>query len=47
MKQIGIFNESERLERLRSMGDPLVQLSEYVDFELFREGLNEVYARGF
>jgi len=45
MKQIGFFDEGTRLERLRSMGDPLVKLAEYVDFEMFREGLNEVYTK--
>ena len=45
MKQIGFFDEGERLERLRSMGDPLVKLAAYVDFEMFREGLNEVFAK--
>lgn len=39
--QFGFFDESIRLRRLSDMGDPLVKLSEAVDFEFFRPVLDK------
>jgi IS5 family transposase len=43
--QFGFFDESNRLRRLSSMGDPLEGLSQVVDFEMFRPLLNGVFKR--
>ena len=36
MKQINIFAEQNRLERISKMGDPLEKVSAHIDFEVFR-----------
>ena len=36
MKQYNFLAESNRLERLSKMGDPLEKLGEHIDFEIFR-----------
>jgi IS5 family transposase len=43
MKQIGFFDEDNRLHRLSEMGDPLEKIAEAVDFEIFRPLLNEIF----
>jgi hypothetical protein len=43
--QFGFFDESNRLRRLSSMGDPLEEISEVVDFEMLRPVLDEVFKR--
>lgn len=39
--QPSFFDESERLEKLSKLGDPLVALKKYIDFELFRPLLEQ------
>jgi IS5 family transposase len=39
------FDEAERLEKLSSLGDPLVHLTQSIDFELFRPSLEKVFTR--
>ncbi len=41
MKQPGLFDIDYRLESLSKFGDPLEKLKEVVDFELFREELEQ------
>jgi len=36
MKQKGFFDENDRLEELSRMGDPLVKLNEFINWEDFR-----------
>jgi IS5 family transposase len=43
--QFGFFDESNRLRRLSSMGDPLEKISQVVDFEIFRPVLDGVFKR--
>jgi IS5 family transposase len=38
---IGLFSANERLDKLTALGDPLVFLSEQIDFELFRPLLEQ------
>jgi IS5 family transposase len=45
--QFGFFDESNRLKRLSSMGDPLEDISRVVDFELFRPALDSIFAREY
>ena len=44
MKQINIFSEYNRLERLSEMGDPLEKVATAVDFEIFRSILSEIFS---
>lgn len=39
--QPSFFDDSERLTALRRLGDPLMELSKYIDFEIFRPKLEE------
>ena len=34
--QPSFFDEAEKLEKLSKLGDPLVALKEYINFEMFR-----------
>lgn len=43
--QFGFFDESNRLERLSSMGDPLEKIAEAIDFEMFRPVLERIFKR--
>ena len=43
MKQIGFFDEDNRLHRLSELGDPLEKVSNPVDWEIFRPILNTVF----
>lgn len=43
--QFGFFDESNRLGRLSSMGDPLEKIAQAVDFEIFRPVLAQVFKR--
>ena len=43
MKQIGFFDEDNRLHRLSELGDPLEKVSKPVDWEIFRPILNTVF----
>ena len=45
MKQLGLFDESNRLEDLSNLGDPLEKLNGAVDWELFEPVLNRVFKR--
>ena len=45
MKQIGIFDESNRLKKLSSLGDPLEKLNSVIDWRLFEGTLNKVFAK--
>lgn len=40
----GFFDEQEALEKLSKLKDPLDRLSKHVDFEVFRETLEKIYA---
>jgi transposase len=44
-QQFGFFDESNRLRRLSSMGDPLEGIASVVDFEIFRPILDGVFIR--
>jgi IS5 family transposase len=39
--QPSFFDDSERLAALRRLGDPLMELSKHIDFEMFRPKLEE------
>lgn len=41
----GLFDEWEQLGRLSELGDPLEKLSQRIDFEVFRETLDEIYTK--
>lgn len=41
--QPSFFDEAERLAALTALKDPLVELRQHIDFELFRPKLNEVF----
>lgn len=41
----GLFDMHEVLEKLTSLGDPLVLLDKYTDFEIFRSELNIIFKR--
>ena len=43
--QTSFFDESKRLAALSRLGDPLEQLSKYVDFEIFRPVLTEAFQK--
>lgn len=43
--QFGFFDESNRLNRLSRMGDPLEAISRVVDFEMFRPVLSDIFVR--
>lgn len=45
MKQIGIFDESNRLKKLSSLGDPLEKLNSVIDWRMFEGALNKVFAK--
>jgi IS5 family transposase len=45
MKQIGLFDESNRLKKLSSLGDPLEKLNSVIDWRLFEGTLNKVFAK--
>ena len=40
-KAVGFFDEDFRLHKLTQLGDPLMRLSEGIDFEIFRPILTE------
>ena len=40
-KDLGLFDQDFRLEKLSKLGDPLERLSKGIDFELFRNLLTE------
>lgn len=42
MKQRGFFDESDRLEQLSELGDPLEKLSSVIDWEIFRPAITRV-----
>lgn len=41
MKQLGFFDFDIRLDRINKAGDPMVQLNDTVDWEIFRSTLDE------
>ena len=43
MRQIGLFDEDNRLSRLSEMGDPLEKVAKTIDFEIFRPILDKVF----
>ena len=43
--QPSFFDEAEKLEKLSKLGDPLVALKKYLDFEMFRPLLEQASAR--
>jgi IS5 family transposase len=43
--QFGFFDESNRLQRLSSMGDPLVKIMQVINFEIFRPILDSVFKK--
>ena len=45
MKQINLFAESNRLDRLSKIGDPLEKVASTIDFEIFRPVLDEAIPR--
>jgi transposase len=44
--QPSFFDQSDKLEKLSKLGDPLVDLKRYIDFETFRELLEKELDRG-
>jgi IS5 family transposase len=44
-KQIGLFDEANRLERLSELGDPLEKLTAALNFEIFRPLLNAIFGK--
>ena len=40
---LGLFDDQFLMEKLTKLGDPLQKLSEYIDWEIFEEPLNEVF----
>jgi IS5 family transposase len=42
MRQRGLFDELDRLQELRDLGDPLIILSEKINWESFRKTLNRI-----
>jgi hypothetical protein len=40
-----VFDEAERLDKLNKLGDLLVHLTNYIDFEFFRPSLGRVFVR--
>lgn len=45
MKRINLFAESNRLDRLGTIGDPLEKVASTIDFEIFRPLLDEAIPR--
>ena len=45
MKQIGLFDESNRLKKLSALGDPLEKLNCVIDWRMFEDMLNKVLAK--
>lgn len=45
MKQIGFFDESNCLRKLSKLGDQLEKLNQAIDWHIFEEVLNRVFAR--
>ena len=45
MKQIGLFDESNRLRKLSKLGDPLEQLNRVIEWHMFEGVLNRVFAK--
>src|ERR1700731_1775000 len=43
---VGMFDSSNRDEKLSSIGDPLERLDAEIDWELFRPTLEQLYAGG-
>jgi transposase, IS5 family len=43
--QPSFFDEADRLAKLTKLNDPLVELQRYIDFELFRPQLSEVFTK--
>mgnify|MGYP006282019101 FL=1 len=43
--QFGFFDEADRLQRLNKLNDPLVDLANLIDFEMFRPTLAEAFAK--
>ena len=41
--QPSFFDESDRLEALAKLGDPLMELDSHIDFEIFREELEKAF----
>ena len=41
----GFFYEQETLAKLSKLNDPLEKLDRHIDFEIFRETLNEIYQK--
>ena len=46
MRQAGLFGLSEHLKRLSAHGDPLEELAQIIDFEVFRAILVAALAYG-
>lgn len=45
MKQIGFFDEEERLTKLSELGDSLEKLNNVINWEMFRPAINRVFKR--
>ena len=45
MKQIGLWDDSLRLEKLSQLGDSLEKLNQVINWEIFRPVLNKVYKK--
>jgi len=45
MRQIGLFDETDRLDELKEMGDPLERLNKIIDWSMFGQTLQRVFAK--
>jgi len=45
MKQLGLFDESKRMEKLSLLGDSLERLNQVVDWSMFASILNRALAK--
>jgi IS5 family transposase len=45
MKQRGFFDETDRLEQLSAMGDPLEKLNKVINWQIFRPELTRVFVK--
>lgn len=43
---MSLFEQNKRKEKLENLGDPLLKLSELVEFEIYRDDLESMYKSG-
>jgi hypothetical protein len=45
MMQLSLFDESDRLQELSQLGDPLEKLNQVIDWGIFQPTLNKVFKK--